>query len=103
MNTCYVYILASKDHKYLSVKAVPDLRHGVRQHRMRINRRLGKKRVYQKVVHVERFAGLTGAVARERELEGWSRARLMHLVSKANPTWKPISIRSYLARLKQAG
>ncbi|MEX0942325.1 MAG: hypothetical protein WD002_07240 [Pseudomonadales bacterium] len=103
MNICYVYILASKDHKHLSVKAVPDLRHGVRQHRMRISRRLGKKRVYQKVVRVEKFAGLTGAVARERELEGWSRVRLIHLVSKTNPTWKPISIRAYLGRMKQVG
>lgn len=102
MNTYYVYILSSRDHRHLSVKATADLKHGVRHHRRAISRRLAKKKIYQKLVHVETFNGLTAAVGREREIREWSRPRLMLLVSRSNPTWKPISVRSYLARRENA-
>lgn len=96
MNTCYLYVLASRDHRHISFKVTTDLRHGVRHHRRRIARKLGRKKVYQKLVYVERFDGLSRAVAREREISDWTRSRLMYLVSRKNPTWKPISIRWYL-------
>lgn len=98
MNTYYVYMLASRNHKYLSVKATTDLKHGVKHHRRRISRSLGRKNVYQKVVYVESFDSLTGAIGREREIRDWSETRQRQLVTQRNPTWKPISIRAYLAR-----
>ena len=98
MNTYYLYVLASRDNRYLSFKVTADLRHGVRHHRRRISKRLGLNNVYQKLVYVERFDGLTGAVARERELSDWTRPRLVHLIASKNPTFKAISIRWYLSR-----
>lgn len=102
MNTCYVYILASRDHRHIAVRATADLKYGVRHHRRAISRRLARKNVYQKVVHVERFDGLPAAVGRERQMREWTRARLMHFVSKRNPCWKAISLRRYLARRRAA-
>lgn len=99
MNTCYVYILASRNNRHLCVRATADLKHGVRHQRLNIARQLGRKNVFQKVVHVETFEGLSPAVERERQLKGWSRTRLRDLVSRRNPTWKPVSIRRFLARL----
>ena len=98
MNTYYVYILASRNHKYLSVKATTDLKHGVKHHRRRISRGLGKKNIYQKMVYVESFDSLTAAVGREREIRDWTQTRQRQLITQRNPTWKPISIRGYLAR-----
>ncbi|HKI73091.1 MAG TPA: hypothetical protein VJ998_00490 [Pseudomonadales bacterium] len=97
MNICYVYILSSRDHRDFSIRATTDLKHGIRYHRRRVNRRAGRRKVYQKLVHVEEFPGLTAAVEREREIREWPRAQLMHFVSRNNPGWAAISIRAYLA------
>lgn len=98
MNTYYVYVLASRNHRYLSVRSTADLKFGIRHHRRAISRKLGRKNVYQKLVHLEAFDGLTNAIDREREINSWSSARLRHLVTRRNPTWKPLSISRYLAR-----
>jgi len=103
MTTCYVYILASRNHRHLSVRATRDLKHGVRHHRRLISRRLSRKNVYQKLVHLETFDGLTSAVAREREIRSWPRMRLVQLITRRNPAWKPISIGGFLAKAKVVG
>lgn len=102
MNTCYVYILCSRNDRHLSVRATPDLRHAVRYHRRRIARQLGRRRVHQKLVLIESFNGLTAAVARQKEIESMSRARLLRLIAQRNPTWKSLSISGYLDRQEQA-
>lgn len=86
----------------MSIKATADLKHGVRHHRQRVSERLGRRNVYQKLVHVETFDGLSAAVAREREIASWSRARQSRLITRCNPTWKSISIREYLSRQRKA-
>lgn len=98
MKIYYVYILSSRHHKHLSVRAVADLKHGVRHHRRAVSRRLAKKNVYQKLVYIEKFSSLSAAVGREREMRHWPRARLAELVTKCNPAWKAISVRYYLQR-----
>ena len=98
MNIYYVYVLASRHHRYVSVRVTADLKYGVRHHRRAISRKLGRRKVYQKLVYVEAFNGLTAAVERERQITGWSSARLRQLVSGRNPAWKPISISRYLSR-----
>jgi putative endonuclease len=39
----------------------------------------------------ERFAGPESAIAREKQLKGWIRAKKIALVEKANPTWNDLS------------
>ena len=98
MNTYYVYVLASRSHRYVSVRVTADLKYGVRHHRRAISRKLGRRKVYQKLVYVEAFNGLTAAVDRERQITGWTPVRLRELISGRNPAWKPISISRYLSR-----
>lgn len=101
MNTCYVYILCSRNHRHLSIRATADLRHGIRHHRRRIAGRLGRKKVIQKVLLIESFSGISAAVERQKELETYSTAQLTRLISQRNPTWKSLSVSAYLARQEQ--
>lgn len=101
MATYFVYVLASRGHRHLSVRATADLKFGIRHHRRAISRKLARRNVYQKLVYIETLNGLTNAVGREREMRSWSSARLRRLVNRRNPTWKPLSIRKFLERRRR--
>jgi putative endonuclease len=44
-----------------------------------------------KLVYYETFGDIRDAIAREKQIKGWTRARKMALVKAANPTWKDLS------------
>lgn len=92
-NTYYLYILASRHHRHLSVGVTSDLVTGVQQHRLRTNRRLRKRRVWQKLVYVEVLNGLETAVSREVDLNKISRLKLNRLVESVNPGWDSMSLK----------
>lgn len=102
MNIYYVFVLASRNHRHLSVRATADLKFGVRHHRRAIYRKLGRKKVYQKLVYLETFDSLAAAVGRERELNGWPDPQLRRLIFRRNRSWKPLSISAYLARPRKS-
>lgn len=98
MNNYYLYILSSRHHRYLSVGVTPDLAAGINRHRTMVNRRLGKKRVLQKLVYVETIRSIDEAVQRELDLTRAPRRRLEALVESVNPGWDSISLTALVAR-----
>jgi putative endonuclease len=42
-------------------------------------------------VWFERFTGPDCAIAREKQLKGWIRAKKIALIEKLNPTWNDLS------------
>ena len=92
MKTYYVFVLASRRHRHISIDVCVELGQGVRTMRTRINRRLGKRRVRQKLVYVEAVRGINEAITRERRLQKMSRSQLNRLVATVNPGWDPISL-----------
>ena len=99
MDTFYIYVLASRHHKYISVGVGIELQNEVRNHRARINRKLKRKRVWQKLVYVEAVRGVDEAVARERQINKFNRSQLERLIESVNPGWDSIS----LAALSESG
>lgn len=93
MHQYYLYILASRHHRHLSIGVTTDLVAGISTHRLMTSRRLGRKRVLQKLVYVEAINCVEEAVARETELSRASRQRLVQLVESVNPGWDSISLR----------
>jgi putative endonuclease len=39
-------------------------------------------------VHFEEFRYVLNAIAREKEIKGWVRARKIRLIEEHNPTWE---------------
>lgn len=99
MNTFYIYVLASRHHKYTSVGVAADLQYEVRRHRQRTNIKLKRKRVWQKLVYVEAVRGVDEAVTRERQVSKFNRSQLEQLIESVNPGWDSIS----LTALSQSG
>ena len=92
MNHYYLYILSSRHHRYLNVGVTADLAEGVRAHRAQINRRVGRRRVWQKLVYVESIRSVDEAVEREMRLKRATRRQLHRLIESVNPGWDSISL-----------
>lgn len=92
MSHYYLYILSSRHHRYLSIGVTADLVEGVRAQRALVNRRVGRRRVWQKLVYVESIRSVEEAVEREIRLKRATRRQLHRLIESVNPGWDSISL-----------
>ncbi len=94
MEHYYIFVLASRHHRYLSVGATGNLTNGVKQHRDRISRRLGKTHVFQKLIYVERVHGVAEAVARQQQLVKMNTDKLRRQIQAVNPGLEKLSLKT---------
>ena len=87
----YVYILANGFRKlYIGITTELEIR--VRQHKQRRDPKCHTARYnINRLVYFDRFTTVTAAIAREKQLKGWSRAKKIALIEKINPTWQDLS------------
>ena len=87
----YVYILSSKGKRlYVGVTTKLELR--IRQHKQKAHpESFTAKYNINQLVYFERFATITAAIAREKELKCWLRARKVDLIVRNNPDWRDLS------------
>ena len=85
MRTYYVYILASKSRR-LYVGVTGDLAQRIAAHRNGEVQSTGRYCI-NRLVHVETTPDVRAAIAREKEIKGWRRAKKTTLISLANPAW----------------
>ena len=80
-----VYILASKNRRlYIGVTNNLELR--VAQHRLGVHGFTARYRI-RRLVYYETTGDVRAAIAREKELKGWTRAKKLALISSMNPAW----------------
>jgi putative endonuclease len=86
----FTYIVASRSHT-LYIGVTGDLRKRVFEHNQR--KHMGFSDTYNcnRLVWFERFTGPNSAIAREKQLKGWIRAKKIALIEKSNPTWNDLS------------
>ena len=92
MDIYYIYILASRHHNYISITVTAELEDAIRIHRNRINHRLGRSQVFQKLVYVEAVRGAETALGRQRQLRKFSFEKIAQLIELVNPCWEGISL-----------
>jgi putative endonuclease len=88
----YVYILASSFQKlYIGVTTEIEIR--IRQHKSGACAHSFTSRYkIDKLVYLERFAMVSEAIAREKQLKNWSRIKKLRLIVDQNPTWQDLSV-----------
>ena len=91
MTTYHVYIMASRSHA-LYTGATSRIGHRVAQHRAGYFTR-AHSAFYRnhRLVYFEECRSWPAALARERQIKGWIRARKIALIEAANPTWKDLA------------
>ena len=86
----FTYIVASRSHT-LYIGVTGDLRKRVFEHKQR--KHMGFSDTYNcnRLVWFERHPYVRDAIAREKQLKGWSRVKKIALIEKNNPTWNDLS------------
>lgn len=92
IKTYYVYILASKRNGTLYIGITNDLMRRVYEHKNKLVKGFTSKYNVNLLVYYEEFNDVNIAIAREKELKGWRRAKKLILIEERNPNWKDLSI-----------
>ena len=86
----YVYILASRSRN-LYIGVTNDIVLRVAQHREHRPCTYTSRYNIDRLVYFERFISIHNAIASEKELKDWIRARKIALIELDNPTWEDLS------------
>jgi putative endonuclease len=90
MQQYFVYILASK-RLVLYIGVTNDLRRRIYEHKNGIFEGFTKQYNVDRLLYVEPFDDITQAIAREKQLKGWSRAKKLVLIQRVNPEMNEIT------------
>jgi putative endonuclease len=86
----YVYILASRS-RTLYVGVTNDIARRVLQHRSGTASAFTRKYMVRRLVHVETTPSVRDAIAREKEIKRWTRAKKVGLIEAGNPDWADLA------------
>jgi putative endonuclease len=77
--------------KMLYTGVTNDLERRVFQHKTKEIDGFTKKYNIHRLVHFEAFGDIRDAIAREKQLKGWLRAKKVALIESMNPEWKDLA------------
>ena len=86
----YTYIVASRSRN-LYAGMTSDIEGRVWQHKNGIFEGHSKKYNCNRLVWFERHPFVQDAIAREKQLKGWSRVKKIALIERENPAWLDLS------------
>jgi len=86
----FTYIMASRS-RVLYVGVTNDLRRRVVEHRSGEGAGFTQRYRVDRLVYCETFRYVHDAIAREKQIKGWVRARKVALIENTNPAWQDLS------------
>lgn len=92
----YTYIVASRSLT-LYVGMTGDLKKRVLEHKHKLHEGFSATYNCDRLVWFEQHGEVDDAIAREKQLKGWRRAKKITLIEQRNPTWIDLSEGWYLA------
>jgi putative endonuclease len=85
----WVYIMSSHS-RCVYIGVTSDLSRRVWEHKNGVFEGFTKKYKINQLVYHELFHDIESAIAREKQLKGWSRAKKIALIEKMNPRWEDL-------------
>ena len=90
MHNYYVYIMTNNS-KTLYTGMTNDLTRRVYEHKQKLIPGFTQKYNITKLVYFEETSDVNAAIAREKQIKGWLRAKKITLIESMNPDWKDLS------------
>jgi putative endonuclease len=87
----YVYILTNIHHNVLYTGVTNDLERRCYEHKQKKIKGFTQKYNVDKLIYFERFDSVDSAIAREKQIKGFSREKKLALINKVNNEWKELS------------
>ena len=88
--TYFVYMMASIS-RTLYIGVTNDLERRVAEHAEGLTPGFTAKYHVKRLVYFEAFEEIEAAIAREKQLKGWRRAKKINLIETLNPSWNDLS------------
>jgi putative endonuclease len=86
----YVYIMTSRSLT-LYTGVTGDIYHRALQHKSGEIEGFTKKYHINRLVYYETFKYINNAIAREKQIKAWTRAKRLALIKTMNPTWQDLA------------
>ena len=83
----YVYVLTNKTDSVMYIGVTNDLCRRLSEHRNEQLESFTKKYHLSKLVYFEEYSEAKDAIAREKQLKHWTRAKKNQLIETINPNW----------------
>jgi len=90
-HTYFVYILASRT-RVLYTGITNSVMRRTLEHRSATSFGFTQRYRVWRLVHFERYQYVRNAIAREKQIKSWTRARKIALIEETNPTWEDLSL-----------
>ncbi|RXF74214.1 GIY-YIG nuclease family protein [Hansschlegelia zhihuaiae] len=90
MLSAFVYIMASGPNGVLYVGVTSDLVRRVFEHRSGAAEGFTRRYGVKTLVWFETHDAIVAAIAREKALKHWTRARKVRLIRETNPDWRDL-------------
>ncbi len=92
MKAYYTYVMTNKGHSTLYTGMTNSLVRRVSQHRRGEISGFSKLYNTNRLVYYEQFNDVRDAIAREKQIKGWSRKKKEELIRTKNPTWTDLAV-----------
>ena len=86
----YVYILVNNSNDIMYIGVTNDIRRRLYEHKKEEIDGFTKKYHVHKLVYFEEYSKINDAIAREKQLKGWIRAKKNILVESKNSGWEDL-------------
>ena len=86
----YVYIMASRS-RVLYTGVTSRLTRRTLQHRLKTVQGFTSRYKVQRMVYWEHYDKIAAAIAREKQIKGWLRAKKVALIESKNPKWRDLA------------
>jgi putative endonuclease len=95
----FVYILINADrHTVLYIGVTDSLERRVSEHSLGLGSAFARQYNAHKLIYFEAYSDPTSAIAREKQLKRWSRAKKEALIARRNPEWHDLFSQVYALR-----
>lgn len=87
----YVYILSNWNNRVLYIGVTNNLERRLYEHKNKLVDGFTKNYNIDKLVYFEETDDVQSAIAREKQIKGWSRSKKDELIKSLNPTWEDLT------------
>jgi putative endonuclease len=84
----YVYILTNWSNKVLYTGVTNNLERRIYEHKNKLVSGFTEKYNVTKLVYFDSSSDVKAAIAREKQIKGWTRQKKIDLIESMNPEWK---------------
>ena len=93
----YLYLMTNEWRNVLYTGVTNSLERRVWQHKQGVIKGFTRQYNCHLLVHMENYRQISDAIAREKQIKGWSRAKKNALVESTNPKWQDLAATWYAA------